>query len=58
VEVVSANVSRQRRAEVNVYHRTQEEELPILERVAGTALIAAVVESEEAHHLRYYEAIL
>ena len=61
MEMISANVPRQGRAEVNVRNRTQERELPILERVAGTALIPAVVEFEDTHHLgimkRYYEAM-
>ena len=51
MEMISADVARQRRAEVHVLDRTQEGELLLLERVAGTALVAAVVELEDSHHL-------
>ena len=44
VEMIPPNVPRQRRAEVNVLDSTQEGELLILERIAGTPLIPAVVE--------------
>src|SRR5689334_15828399 len=55
MEMISADVARQRRAEVNVHHGTQEGELLTLERIAGTTLVSAVDEFEDANHLRYYE---
>jgi hypothetical protein len=42
---------------MNVRNGPQEGELLSLDRVAGTALVTLVVEREDTHHLRYYEAM-
>jgi len=42
--MISANVARKRRAEVNVLDRTQKGELLLLKRIAGATLIPAIVE--------------
>ena len=57
MEMISANVPRQRRAEMNILDGAQEGELPLLQRIAGPALVPAVVEFEDPHHLGYYEAM-
>ena len=57
MEMISANMARQCRAEVHILDSAQERELPILEREAGAALVPTVVEFEDPHHLGYYEAM-
>ena len=58
MEVISASVAGQRSAEMNVHDGTEKGELLFRERETGAALIPAVVERKNAHHLRYYEAML
>jgi len=57
VEMISADVTRQSCAEVNVLDGTQEGKLPTLESVTGPTLVPEIVEGEDTHHLRYYEAM-
>ena len=57
MEMIPADVPRQRRAEVNILDRAQKGELPILDRIAETTPVAAVDKFEETYHPRYYEAM-
>jgi hypothetical protein len=57
VEVISADVTRQSCAEVNVADGTQEGKLPTLEGVTGPTPVPEVVEGEDTYHFRYYEAM-
>lgn len=51
VKVISADLPRQRHAEINILNRAQEAELLLRKRVAETALVPVVIKGKNTNHL-------